>query len=617
MLSERLNKRLEGIEDATKKGYLIRNLYKLMVEPDLWMMAYAKIHSNEGAVTPGVDNNTLDGFSHDRVRRIIKSLQEKTYRPKPVRRTYLPKENGKKRPLGIPSGDDKLVQEATRIILERVYEPVLSESTHGFRKGRSCHTALSEIGTRWNGTKWIIDVDIKGFFDNIDHKILLGILKKKIDDKRFIRLIDGMLKAGYVEDWVYNKTYSGTPQGGVISPILANIYLNELDQFIAGLRTFNSGKARRWNPEYQHHRYKIHKYRKKIDAMKDDASRHKEVETLLREIDRHHEVMRSIPSQDMSDPNFKRLKYSRYADDFIIGIIGSKEDAEHIMRQVRNFITQELRLKVNEEKTDIRHIEDGCQYLGYVVRQTKGEKTLKGNLHGRHSKRRTTSSIVSLYVPDDVTAKFCQKHGYGDYQNMRSAHRANLLALSEPEIITTYNAELRGLSEYYALACDVKKKLGKLFYMAHHSLFKTISNKRKVQCMKKIIRMLSDGRGEYVYHYTVDGKEYGMKVYQLKHLNRKGKDWQVDKVSTTAPYTLRTTELVERLNANKCEYCGSEGPCEIHHVRKLKDLKRKREKSLLERMMIARQRKTMVLCPECHKGLHRGTLPDVRHLATA
>ncbi|MBV9455516.1 MAG: group II intron reverse transcriptase/maturase [Rubrobacter sp.] len=613
MLSDRLNRRLEGITDASKKGYSIRNLHRLMYEKDLWIEAYANLQANQGVITKGVDKDTLDGFSNKQVDQIIKVLREKTYRPKPVRRTYIPKSNGKKRPLGIPSGTDKLVQEVARIILERIYEPIFSNDSHGFRPGRSCHTALSKIGTRWNGTKWILDVDIEGCFDNIDHRKLLDILRKKIDDERFVGLIAGMLKAGYVEDWKYHRTYSGTPQGGVVSPILANIYLHELDEFIGGLKkTFNTGKLRRWNPEYQHHRYKIHHCRKEIDTVKDDPTRKGEVSELRRAIDRHGEAMRQIPSQDMSDPNFKRLRYSRYADDLIIGVIGSKANAECLMRQVKTFLAQELNLQTSEEKTAIRHIEDGCTFLGYEVRQALSGKVMKGNLHGRHTKRRTISAIVSLYVPKQVAHKFCHEHGYGDYQNMRSLHRANLLALSDSEIIATYNAELRGLAEYYALACDVKRKLSKLFYMAHHSLFKTIANKHKVQSMKQILRTMAQG-GEYVYRYKAGDREYRMKVYRLKHLNPKGKGWQVDKVPTTAHYTTKTTELVKRLNAEQCEYCGQGGPCEVHHVRKLKDLKRKREKPMYERMMIARGRKTMVLCEQCHHQLHSGTLPDNRY----
>src|SRR5437879_2416047 len=201
-----------------------------MYTPELWMVAYSNLQSNKGAMTKGVNEDTLDGFSKARGDGIIQKLRGGTYEPNPVRRTYIPKSNGNSRPLGIPSGTDKLVQEVARIILERIYEPVFSDFSHGFRPKRSCHTALSVIQNTWNGTKWICDVDITGFFDNIDHNLMVKFLEKRIDDKRFIRLLEQMLKAGYIEDWKFFGTYTGTPQGGVLTPP------TKLQTFFFGIR---------------------------------------------------------------------------------------------------------------------------------------------------------------------------------------------------------------------------------------------------------------------------------------------------------------------------------------------------------------------------------------------
>jgi len=612
MLSDELIKRLEGIEDASRKGYPVRNLYRLMCVKELWLEAYANIQSNAGAMTKGVDNTTLDGFSHDRVDQLVQELREQTYEPKPVRREYIPKPNGKTRPLGIPSGNDKLAQEVAKMILERIYEPVFSDHSHGFRRGRSCHTALSRIALGWDGTKWLIDVDIKGFFDNIDHRKLLELLGRKIDDKRFIGLIEKWLKAGYLEDWVYHKTYSGTPQGGIISPLLANIYLHELDLFVEYLkRNFDKGERRQKNREYNKLSDAIRRCRKRIDAIKDEDAKAHEVERLQTEIDRLSAEMRNLPSLDMTDPNFKRLKFCRYADDFTLGVTGSLADAQCIMQQVKDFIAQELLLEVNEDKTKVQHIEAGCRFLGYEVRAMAKGRLTKYAKDGRHTIRRTTNAQVSLYVPEDVAPKFCQTHAYGDYQGPESMHRKNLLALSEPEIIFTYNAELRGLAQYYALADDVKQKLSKLFFVGQYSLLKTIAGKRRTK-VGAIASRLRQG-GELIYRYQVNGKENNLKVYRLKHLVCKDRDELVDLKPQTARYTLKRTEIVARLNANRCEYCDKEERCEVHHVRKLKDLTRKREKTLLERMMMARRRKTMVLCSDCHGRLHSGRLPDWRY----
>ena len=196
-----LSKRLEGLSDASVKGYPIRNLYRLMYISPLWSEAYSNIYSNKGAITSGVDDDTLDGMSQQRISKITNDLRGGTYRCKPVRRVYIPKGNGKLRPLGIPSGSDKLVQEVVKTLLERIYEPIFLDYSHGFRPHRSCHTALEHVRKTWTGVKWFVEFDIRGFFDNLDHEILIELLKRKIDDKRFVKLIKAMLEAGYLDDW--------------------------------------------------------------------------------------------------------------------------------------------------------------------------------------------------------------------------------------------------------------------------------------------------------------------------------------------------------------------------------------------------------------------------------
>jgi group II intron reverse transcriptase/maturase len=201
MLSATVMRRLEALEDISKQGKRINGLFRLMEDQILWHEAYANIYANKGAITPGVDEVTLDGFSEERVASIIKQLKDGTYQFQPVRRVFIPKKNGKKRPLGISSGDDKLVQEVVRIILERIYEPIFEDSSHGFRPKRSPHTALEQIDEHWGSIKWIVDMDIRDYFNTIDHELLVELLKKKIDDTRFLRLIKAMLDAGYLEDW--------------------------------------------------------------------------------------------------------------------------------------------------------------------------------------------------------------------------------------------------------------------------------------------------------------------------------------------------------------------------------------------------------------------------------
>ena len=607
MQFDRLNRRLEGISNASLKGYPIRNLYRFMYMPEIWYEAYANIYSNEGAITKGVNENTLDGFSRERIDRIIKALQEGTYRFTPVRRVYIPKRVGnKKRPLGIPTGDDKLVQEVARIILERIYEPIFSGNSYGFRPARSCHTALEQIRQHWTSIKWFIEFDISGFFNNMDHGIMLKLLEKRIDDRRFIKLIEGMLKAGYLEDWIYHLTYSGTPQGGIVSPILSNIYLHELDVFMKQLENeFAKGKRRKENPEYTYLARQKRYIRREIDQT---GKRPELIET-LKELDRES---KKLQPNDFHDESYRRLRYCRYADDFILGVIGTKDEAIEIMEKVKNFLTSELNLQTASDKTGIKSGREGIQFLSYNISMYSTDKLLRVKVKGRYTKRRTVSNRVALRVPEGKAQYFCQRYGYGNWQTNEPSHRPTLNQSSDLEIISTYNAELRGLANYYCLANDVKMKLGKLEYLCNYSLFHTLAARHNTK-KSKILSKLKRGN-EYVHRYSVRGEQREIKVFKLKHIDRKPIIWNVDEEPNTLCLTSPRSELVKRLNYEKCEYCGrNDLPLESHHVRKVRNLRDRPNLKLWEEVMIARNRKTLVICSECHNLLHAGKLPDSRY----
>src|SRR3989449_5085062 len=336
MLPATVIRRLEALTTISKQGKRINGLFRLMEAPILWYEAYAKIYANEGAITKGVDEITLDGFSEERVVAIITHLKNGTYRFKPTRRTYIPKKSGKKRPLGISSGDDKLVQEVVRIILERIYEPVFEESSHGFRPERSPHTALQYIDRQGDAVKWWIDMDIRDYFTTINHELLMALLAKKIEDKRFLHLIQAMLDAGYLEDWTYHATYSGVPQGSICAPILANVYLHELDLFMKDMKErFEKGKKRKKNLIYNRYTNTIKRLRKEIDDLKGKEGKEETLQALQQEIRRIDQLRKQLPSGDPFDTEYKRLYFCRYADDFIVGIIGSHQDAERGRQEMR------------------------------------------------------------------------------------------------------------------------------------------------------------------------------------------------------------------------------------------------------------------------------------------
>jgi len=613
MLSDRTDDKLRKISDVARKGRRVKDLRRLMNHPDLWMQAYLNIQGNKGALTRGTDTITMDGYSPERSANLVELIREKRYKPKPVRRTYIPtKAAGKMRPLGIPSADDKLVQEVVRMILERIYEPLFKDSSHGFRPGKSCHTALRSIQRYWTGTKWFVDIDIKGYFNNIDHDVLMELLKKRIEDTQFLDLIRDMLRAGYVEDWLYHKTYSGTPQGGIVSPILANVYLHELDEFMEKKKQeFDQGKGRKTDREYNAVRSSISYQRKMVTTLKGDNNPEASirVEGYKLKIRELSERQKRLPASNPLDETYRRLFYVRYADDYLIGIIGSKKEAEMVFQEIQTFLNTSLKLEISEEKSGIHHAKEGTSFLGYVVQNFSSEKVLKS--HRKDTKviftRRTMHEHIQLRVPHTKLSEFCQRKGYGNYQSLKPSPRPSWMQMDVSEILLAYNAEMRGIANYYALATGAKQGLHKLMYLATYSFLATLANKHDSSISKELAKHRQGG--DIVA--TIKTKEGKFKRYTLFSL----KNWKppqlkddVDNVPITAHLRFGRSMLEQRLNANVCESCGkTEGYFEVHHVRKLKDLL---GKEWWEQVMSARKRKTMVLCNECHDLLHAGKLSN-------
>jgi len=564
-------------------------------------------------MTPGVDGQTFDGMTLARLDRLVQCVAEGRYRPRPVRRVYIPKGNGKMRPLGIPTADDRIVQEAARMILAAIYEPVFSEHSHGFRAGRSCHTALEEIRKTWTGVKWLIEVDVRGFFDNIDHDILLGLSARRIDDPLFIGLIGTMLKAGCMDDWKFERTYSGTPQGGVISPLLANIYLHELDLFMEEMQAgFDKGIRRQENPAYAVRSEHIAVLRKKIDSIRAGGGDGTEIRACLAQIEAIKRDRREIPSVDPMDPNFRRLRYCRYADDFLVGVIGSKADAVHIMADIQHFLADRLNLTVSPEKTGVRDASKGSPFLGFHVcaftLRSAGSMAARPKVGGgmRRILRRPTRGNIKLWVPRDRVYAFCRRKKLGNLDMRNGRVRPQLMESSVAEIIVAYNSEFRGFANYYAIADGVKASLDKLELVMLRSLFATVACRRGTTRRRaaEYLKMGSD----HGVTTMVRGEPRVQKVWKLKHLIVKTWDNPiVDTITVGSRIAQSPNDLVTRLNAEECEACGdTDGPFEMHHPNRLKD---KRRDQLTPWVQSARRRRTIVLCRRCHVAHHGGRTP--------
>lgn len=588
---------LTKLQENSKKNHdeVFTRLYRYLLRPDIYYVAYQHLYSNKGAGTKGVTDDTADGFSEIYIENIIEALKNEMYQPKPVRRTYIKKSNGKMRPLGLPVFTDKLIQEAIHMILEAIYEPIFSDYSHGFRPKRSCHTALAQIKKEFTGARWFIEGDIKGCFDNINHAILVEIINQKIKDARFLKLIRLFLKAGYMEDWKYHETYSGCPQGGIISPILANIYLNELDRHVMKIKKeFDVAIKAHYTPEYT----KLVGLRKRLHN-KIKNSNGIEREKLIEEYKSATAQMLKLPAKQCDD---KKIKYVRYADDFLIAVNGNRQDCEKIKQELTEFISTTLKMELSQEKTLITHSNTPARFLGYTVRVRRDQQIKpKGKF-----KTRSMNNKVELNIPfKDKIEKFLFLNGIvkqrSDNGRLEPIHRPQLLNRTDLEIVTIYNAELRGICNFYGLASNFNKLIY-FNYLMEYSCLKTLAGKHRSK-VSKIIAMYKDGTGKWAIPYET--KTGIKKMYFANYADCKGKKFTDIIPQTAKNYSHDVTTLESRLKAKLCEVCGctESDRYEIHHVNKVKTLKGKSE---WEKIMIAKRRKTIVVCHKCHMAIHHG-----------
>ena len=588
---------LAVIRERGRQGLPLERVYRLLFNRDLYLRAYARLYPNKGAMTRGSTNETVDGMSLAKIDKLIDALRYERHRWTPVRRVQIPKPRGKgTRPLGIPSWSDKLLQEVLRSILEAYYEPQFSARAHGFRPTRGCHTALSEIQQTWTGTRWFIEGDIAKYFDTINHDKLMTMLGEQIHDGRVLRLLRELLAAGYMEDWKFHKTLSGAPQGGIVSPILSNIYLHRFDQWVETtlIPAHTRGEFRRRNPAY--HRYTTRLYEMRKKGISEGA----------RELIKQR---RKLPALDTRDPNYRRLRYIRYADDFMLGFIGTHDEAEDIKRQIAAWLHDNLNLTLSAEKTLITHsTTQAARFLGYEISVMHIDDKLD------RRKRRSNNGSITLRVPADVIEGKCRRY----MRKGKVMHRPQMLADSDHTIMTHYQHEYRGIVQYYLLAQNVGW-FNRLHWVMRLSLLKTLAAKHRSTVGRMIQR-----------HATTTLTETGDRLVCLEaRVEREGRPpliarfggiplrHQPTATLDDRPFTYNNprVELITRLQTGVCELCGSTENIEVHHIRKLADLDKegRKEKPTWVKRMAARRRKTLVVCRTCHEAIHAGRPTRQRH----
>jgi group II intron reverse transcriptase/maturase len=596
-----VTEKMERLHKISKRSpmQIRKSLWKLLVKPEWLAQAWEEIRRNKGSQTAGVDNTTAIDVDLDLINKLAQQLKDGTYRPTPVRRVLIPKANGKTRPLGIPTIKDRIVQQALKMLLEPIFEADFFNCSHGFRQGMSTITALRDVARAYPSTSWVIEGDIKGCFDNIPHGKLLQLIGKCIADEKVLNLIRRFLKAGYMEDWKYHKTFSGTPQGGVLSPLLANIFLHQLDDFMMKeleanqTQTVRESNSRR-NPEYRKISNRITLLRRKLK----EGNGGREIIKEIKELERQQ---KNTPYYAKDKKRLGKVWYVRYADDFVIFVAGNKIETEVIKDKVKNKLT-DIGLELSEEKTKLTHWSKSIRFLGY---QIQGKQRARG-----------VGIRAILSIPNEKVRNATENLGkIGSYYH-----------IPEVDVMTQLNAIYRGWCNYYRYAnspqSDFSRLAGKTWWVYAH--FNARKQKSSIKAMivraKKAGRLSTVKKGKRVSHtfQLPVGKKtlfldiFPPKTEQIRKVTNR-QNWTVD-LKPVAPLNWQSgrslatrLEAIERANG-VCERCNENPVAQVHHTIPI------RGKSFLARVMSDRDQRytARALCKECHLEVHKGSFKPNR-----
>lgn len=608
--------RLDSIRQRNKTdpSFINKDLYRLLYKEDLYITAYENIKGNKGALTSGTDDKTLDGFGVDIVSDIIEKMRKGAYQFKPARRIYIPKPGKKeKRPLGIPSSEDKLVQEVLRIILEAIFEPVFSSKSHGFRPNRSPHTALRDIRSNFSGMTWVIEGDIKGAYDNVDHKVLLNAIRTKISDDRFISLIKRSLKAGYIE---FRKPLIeplfGTPQGSIISPILFNIYMHGFDKFveqeIIDLEAGNVNKKQR--SEYAKFQKEIEKTEKAFPSDKTDPLYKK----LLNKIKRLKMKRTKVqPFESASIP--VRVRFNRYADDWIIGIAGPKTLALSLKDRIGTFLSEQLHLELSPDKTKVTNIRsEGFLYIGYEMKIAINRKITKSTTpSGKFTYRRTTGHLLKLMAPIPRLITRLKVKGMSNGEGNPVSMKAWTVQ-EDWHIVNAYNALIRGLFNYYSMI-DYPQAMRRVYYLLKMSCAKTLSHKHKMGSVAKAFTKYGKDLTVSAPRGTPEGKgkPTSLVPWDVTAFRRRK-----PLLNLRDPFTIQLSLRTRSLVNSCCVVCGNLDRIEMHHIRHIKSSS---NPNSFAKVIGRLNRSQVPVCKECHWKIHRGeydqmSLSDLKSLSS-
>lgn len=577
----------------SKMSLTIVPTYEQLLDINIWRAAYQKLKSNPGNMTPGTDNQTLDGTSLKWAKKTIQELKDRSFQFKPSRKKVIPKPKGGVRPLGIPSPRDKIVQEAIKMVLESVYEPIFKDTSHGFRPKRSTASAVFEV-RKWNGIRWIIEGDIKKYFDNVNHQILAELIKKRIKDQNLIGLYWKLVNAGYVNNGEYEVSNLGVPQGGVLSPLLSNIYLHEFDEYMEEIikEYGNNKRVSKANPKY----LKLNKQIAKLEKIKTKDMDEMTWNTLKELRDK----VRKEPSVIRTEETGTRIYYNRYADDWVIGITGNRKLAETIREEVKKFLKTKLEIELSEDKTKITHIvEDKTLYLGFQIsgRHRKYTESQISKVNTRQKQRRGGNSQIIIEAPIKRLLDSLEKKGFkwagGDMAKAKTAW----IYMNPEDIIQRYNWIIDGLLNYYK-PVENRNQLSRIVWILQFSAAYTLARKNNID-PKKVWKKYGN---PITIKFHRKGEEKRIELRKPKTLKRDltfhlGTYHDFDPLSVSS-YSVRSNHIWDQ----PCIICKSEIDIEIHHVKHIRVGKTEGFTQIMRNL----NRKQIPVCKKCHHEIHIG-----------
>ena len=594
---------IRSLSEKRGSNWIHKDLFRLLNKTDIWISAYENIKSNKGALTPGITNITLDGISLAKIERLQQKVLDESYQFSPVKQVFIPKPNGKRRPLGLPTSNDKIVQEVIKMILEAVYEPNFDNRSFGFRQNMGVHDALSYVDDKFRWVDWVIKGDIKNAYPTINHDILVKTLCQRIDDFRFIRLINKSLNSGTFinPNTIYSKL--GVPQGSIVSPILANIYFDRLDQKVSELTNkYSSENSKKRSPEYKRLEYKIRKINEKLNEIEHNSKEHdllvKEIKQLIRE--------RSNTASYLNEGI--KIRYVRYADDWMIGIKGPKQLASQIKEEISEFLQSELNQELDPVKTTITNLRKGkVTFLGYEIFLPRNMKLTKYKKKGGKMTIRRSSPMLRFQIPVKSVVKRLNERGYVTYKNneVRPISKASYSTLEDSVIVNHFRSVWLGLSNFYSGSTNFSH-LQYIQYLLQTSCAMTLAHRHR-----STSRSIFQKHGKYLE--IKDNKNNSPDIIARFPLRTSWKvadrKWQKS-INFRDPFKIYANRVSKTKLGSACSICESKYQVEMHHIKHVR--KEGHRYTGIEAEMSLLTRKQIPLCRKCHMAVHKGKYDGIK-----